>query len=284
MALRDMEITEDKYRHLARALEIDPSNLEALSVRAAVRFLADDSAATRRQFVRFCDATRRFSRMYSIIGEYAESEHRYPDRSHGSRSAAPRPEDAYAHATLGLNLLRMGDEQNGLAALRQAWERDRFNVHVYNTLNLYDNIIARQFVDVQAAPLTLRMHREERPILQRYAAPFLRDAYRRMKTRYGFEPEGPVRIEMYADLDHFSVRTSGLPSLGVQGVCFGKVVTALSPRGGDSTGRGSRGTSWRTCSTFSSRAITCRIRSTEGLAEYETIIARPSGVAKKTIV
>jgi hypothetical protein len=51
-------------------------------------------------------------------------------------------------------------------------------------------------------------------------------------ARYGFTPEGPVSIELYATAEHFSVRTSGVPEIGVQGVCFGRVVTALSPRGG----------------------------------------------------
>ncbi|MFO0653415.1 MAG: hypothetical protein U0326_44755 [Polyangiales bacterium] len=53
-----------------------------------------------------------------------------------------------------------------------------------------------------------------------------------MVRRYGFTPEGPLSIELYADDEHFSVRTSGLPEIGVQGVCFGRVVTAISPRGG----------------------------------------------------
>jgi len=53
-----------------------------------------------------------------------------------------------------------------------------------------------------------------------------------MRDRWGFAPAGPLRVELYADRAQFSVRTTGLPNLGVQGVSFGKVITGLSPRGG----------------------------------------------------
>ena len=61
-------------------------------------------------------------------------------------------------------------------------------------------------------------------------ATMLRQAYESMAKRYGIRPEGPLFIELYATERDFAVRTSGLPRLGVQGVCFGNTLTALSPR------------------------------------------------------
>ena len=275
MELRDMNL-EAADRQLDAALRINPNDLEALSVRAAVRFLADDvagfAAAKREVLAR----NRRYGRMYSIIAEYADWEHRYPEIVEMAREAVTLdPNDALAHATLGLNLLRMGDEQEGLAALREAWQRDHYNVHVYNTLQLYDDVIGQQYVEFDARPLVFRMHRDERPVLERYVPPMLTRAYEDMRRRYGFTPAGPVRIELFADLQHFSVRTTGLPNLGVQGVCFGKVVTAISPRGGPFN--------WGQI-TWHELAHIFHIQLsrnhvprwfTEGLAEYETIIARP---------
>jgi len=275
MALRDMDFaTADG--HLSRALAVDANDLEALSMRAAVRFLADDTpgfqAAKREVFSR----NRMFSRFYSIVGEYADWEHRYPEIVRMAREAvALNPSDAYAHATLGLNLLRMGDEENGLQALRDAWQRDRFNVHVFNTLELYDEVINREYETFQANPFTFRMHREERPLLEGLIPPTLQGAYADMRRRYRFTPQGPLRIELFSNQQHFAVRTTGLPNLGVQGVCFGKVVTALSPRGGQFN--------WGQI-TWHELAHVFHIQLsnnhvprwfTEGLAEYETIIARP---------
>ncbi|HJL31355.1 MAG TPA: tetratricopeptide repeat protein, partial [Polyangiaceae bacterium LLY-WYZ-15_(1-7)] len=272
MALRDLDI-EGADAHLDRALAIDAHDLEALSVRAAVRYLADDEEgfeAAKREVLR---RHRTYSELYTILGEFAEWEHRYPDIVEMAREAVTlNPEDYRAHAMLGLNLLRMGDEEAALPALQSAWRRDRFNVRVYNTLNLYEEVIPQHYEVFEAAPFTFRMHEEERPILERYVPRTLQTAYRDMVRRYGFTPEGPLRIEMFASTQHFSVRTTGLPNLGVQGVCFGKVVTAISPEGGPfNWGQ----ITWHELAhVFHIQLSQNRVPRwfTEGLAEYETLI------------
>ena len=274
MALRDLDIAAAD-QHLDRALQINPHDLEALSTRAAVRYLADDEAGFQQAKREVLRRHRTYSELYNIIGRYAEWEHRYPDIVRMSREAVTlNSEDYRAHAALGLNLLRMGDEEEALSVLQSAWRRDRFNVRVYNTLNLYDDVLPRNYEEFQSGPFMFRMHKEERPILQRYVPRTLERAYRDMVRRYGFTPEGPVRIELFANPGHFSVRTTGLPNLGVQGVCFGKVVTAISPRGGPfNWGQ----ITWHELAhVFHIQLSRNRVPRwfTEGLAEYETLIAR----------
>jgi tetratricopeptide (TPR) repeat protein len=275
MALRDMDVARAD-QHLDVALGIDPTDLEALSVRAAGRFLADDTAGFARVKKQALSLNPRFARLFSIVSDYAEWEHRYGELVELSREALTiDPDDALAHATLGMNLLREGREPEGLAALREAWQRDRFNVLVFNTLNLYEKVLEQAYEFVSAPPLLLRMNKEERPALEPYVPPLLLRAYADMRKRYQFTPEGPVRIELYADREHFSVRTTGLPNIGVQGVCFGKVVTALSPRGGPfNWGQ----ITWHELAhVFHLQLSKNHVPRwyTEGLAEYETTIARP---------
>jgi tetratricopeptide (TPR) repeat protein len=274
LALRDMEI-EAADAHLDRALQVNPRDLEALSVRAAARFLADDARGFEQAKRRVLELNPRFSRMFSIIAEYAEWEHRYDELIRMAREALVLDaEDALAHATLGLNLLRMGDEKAGIPALEAAWQRDHFNVLVFNTLNLYDEVIPKQYTEHAAGEFTLRTHRDEQVALEPYLGPMLEEAYAGMRARYGFTPKGPLRIELYADPQHFSVRTTGLPNVGVQGVCFGKVVTALSPRGGPfNWGQ----IVWHELAhIFHLQLSKNHVPRwfTEGLAEYETIVAR----------
>ncbi len=275
MAIRDMDL-DAAEQHLERALSVDPNDLEALSVRAALRFLADDQRAYRRAVREVLHRNPRFSELYTIIADYADWEHRYPQIVEMAREALRLdPTDALAHATLGLNLLRMGDEEEGLHALREAWRRDHFNVRVYNTLNLYDDVIAREYEEIEAAPFLFRLHREERPVMERYVTTTLRAAWQDMRRRYHFTPHTPVRIEMFSTDQQFSVRTSGLPHAGVQGVCFGQVVTAVSPRAGPfNWGQ----ITWHELAhVFHIQMSHNRVPRwfTEGLAEYETIIARP---------
>ena len=275
MALREMDIAAADL-HLDTALAIDPVDLEALSVRAAVRFLADDARGFELAKKAVLKLNPRFSRLYSIIAEYAEWEHRYEELVQLARDALKiDPDDGLAYATLGLNLLRQGQQEDGLEALRAAWKRDRFNVLVFNTLNFYEQVLDQQYVSFEAAPFTMRMHREERPALEPYVPKMLQGAFADMAKRYGFTPKGPLSIELYADVEHFSVRTTGLPNVGVQGVCFGKVVTALSPRGGPfNWGQ----ITWHELAhIFHLQQSRNRVPRwfTEGLAEYETIVARP---------
>jgi cellulose synthase operon protein C len=274
MALREMDI-ETADRHLDVALGINPTDLEALSVRAAVRFLADDTRGFERAKKAALQLNPRFSKLYSIVAEYAEWEHRYQELIQLARDALKiDPEDAVAYATLGINLLREGEQEEGLTALRAAWKRDRFNVLVFNTLNFYEQVLDQQYESFSAPPFTMRMHREERAALEPYVPPMLQRAYADMVKRYGFTPKGPLSIELYAETEHFSVRTTGLPNVGVQGVCFGKVVTALSPRGGPfNWGQ----ITWHELAhVFHLQLSKNRVPRwfTEGLAEYETIVAR----------
>lgn len=275
MALRSMDL-EEADRHLDLAVAVNPNDLEALGVRAAMRFLADDREGFARAKGEAFARNPHFSGLYAIIARYAEWEHRYEELVAMARDALRiDPTDPDALATLGLNLLRTGDEKAGLDVLRSAWDRDHFNVLVFNTLNLYDEVVSKQYVTVDAPPFLVRMHREERPALEPYLVPMLRRAYADMRTRYQFTPRGPLRVEMYAERDSFSVRTTGLPNVGVQGVCFGKVVTAISPRAGPfNWGQ----ITWHELAhVFHLQLSRNHVPRwfTEGLAEYETTIARP---------
>jgi tetratricopeptide (TPR) repeat protein len=274
-ALRDMDIAEAD-RDLDAALAIDPNDLEALSVRAAARFLADDHAGFERQKREIWKRNAHFSRVFSIVAEYGEWEHRYDELVAMAREALViDPDDALAYATLGLNLLRSGDEQAGREALREAWKRDHFNAQVFNTLNLYEKVIDKEYVSFSAPPFEIRLQRDERKALEPYLVPMLKRAYEDMRKRYAFTPEGPLHVELYASAQHFSVRTTGLPNVGVQGVCFGKVVTGISPRGGPfNWGQ----ITWHELAhVFHLQLSKNHVPRwfTEGLAEYETTIARP---------
>ncbi len=275
LALRDLDIvTAD--RHLDDALAIDPTDLEALSVRAAVRFVAGDTRAFETAVRAVLAQSPRFSAAFSIIADHADWEHRYADIVVLARRALQiDPTDARAEATLGINLLREGDEEEGLAALRRAFARDRFNVRVFNILNLFEGPIARDYETFESRPFVFRMHHRERPVLERYVPRTLAAAYADMRRRYHFTPHAPTHIEMYATTQHFAVRTSGLPALGAQGVCFGRVVTALSPQAGEFD--------WAEITThelshvFHVQISHSRVPRwfTEGLAEHETNMARP---------
>jgi tetratricopeptide (TPR) repeat protein len=275
IALRSLSIAEADA-HLDRALATDPEDLDALSMRAAVRFLAEDPRGFERAVQAVLAVHPTHSELFTVVAEHADWEHRYPDIvALADRALRLDPQDARAMATRGTNLLRLGREEEGLAQLRQAFRRDRFNVRVFNTLNLYDDVITPRYEWVEARGIRFRFHREERPVLEQVAVPVLTAAFADMRRRYGHTPRETVSLEMYASPQHFSVRTEGLPNLGVQGVCFGQVVTALSPRAAEIDW--AQVTTHELAHVFHIQLSQNRVPRwfTEGLAEHETVMARP---------
>ena len=228
IALRDGDLvgTENAIK---KGLSIDPNDLELLSLRAAERFLDDDQAGFQAAKKEVFARNAEFAQFYEIVSDYAEWEHRYDDIVSMMKEATKiDPDDAKAWANLGLTETRSGDETAGLDALRKAWAKDHFNVRVYNTLNLYEKQIATDYDTNQDGIFKIRYPKDEEPVLSRYVPKMLGEAWGSMKARYDFLPTTPVAIELYSNREQFSVRTSGLPNIGIQGVCFGRVVAAMS--------------------------------------------------------
>ncbi len=275
LALRDMDIA-GADQAADKGLSINPSDLELYSMKAAIRFLADDKPGFEAMKKKVFALDPEFSTFYQIVGEFAEWEHRYDDivKMMGEATAVDK-NDAKAYATLGLNLIRSGDDDGGVQALKQAWQKDKFNVRVYNTLNLFEKDIPTEYVTVKGPRFNIRYHKEEKAILERYIPRMLDEAWSSMVQRYGFTPQMPVSIELYADTQAFSIRTSGLPNVGIQGVCFGKTLAALSPTAGPFNWGN---VLWHELGhVFAIQMSKNHVPRwfTEGLSEYETIVRRP---------
>jgi len=142
-------------------------------------------------------------------------------------------------------------------------------------LNLYEKVIAKEYVTVDHPPFRIRYRKDERAILERYVPALLSEAWSRMIKAYGFTPETPIGVELYAERQNFGIRTGGLPETAIQGVCFGRTLAAMSPRY-ESFNLGM--TLWHELShVFHIQLSKSHVPRwfTEGLAEYETIVRRP---------
>ncbi len=275
LALRDLDI-EAADRAADEGLKTNPNDLELLSMKAAIRFLSDDKPGFESFKAKVFGLNPEYSDFYQIVGDYAEWEHRYDDIVAFMREAVKVDgRDAKAYATLGLNLIRAGKEDEGVEALRKAWDYDKFNVRVFNTLNLYEKDIANDYVTVEGQTFRIRYNKAEKAILERYVPRMLEEAWGSMVKRYHFTPTTPVAIELYADSEHFSVRTSGLPEVGIQGVCFGHTLALMSPHAAPFNWGN---VLWHELGhIFAIQLSKNHVPRwfTEGLSEYETIIRRP---------
>ncbi|MEZ4366294.1 MAG: tetratricopeptide repeat protein [Kofleriaceae bacterium] len=257
-------------------LAINPEDTTALALKATVAWLRDDHAGYEALRTRALSIDPAFSGFYAIVGRSAVREHRYVEAVElGKQAVALVPTDYAAMGDVGLGYLRLGQEQEGRAWLDRAWKGDEYNVRVYNTRSLYRDVIGKDYVFYDTKHFRFRYHKDEERLLARYISPAMERAFVDMTKRYGFTPKTPIIMEVYADADAYGIRTVGLPNLGALGVCFGQVVTAMSP----TTGNLNWGmVLWHELShVFAIQASNSRVPRwfTEGLSEYETLIARP---------
>lgn len=143
------------------------------------------------------------------------------------RAVAIDPELWSAHATLGINLLRVNRFDEGRRTLALAHDGDPYNVEVVNTLRLLDSLDGWGVLVHE--DVIMRIHPDESGALANYVKRLVTDAVARVGERYGFVPDYPVVVELYPRHQDFAVRTSGLPGIGVLGVAFGDVVLMDSP-------------------------------------------------------
>lgn len=229
LALRDLDF-ERVDVHIEQGLAKEPKHLELLSLRAVARFLADDQAAFDRAVSEVLRHNPSHARVYRLVAEYAEAEHRYNDTIPLLRSAIDLdPEDSAVRAQLGIQLLRAGGEVEGREHLARAFKRDPFDLRVKNTLALYDGKIDKEYGTVRHGQFVLRLPNRYRDLLEAIVPAWLDDARAELQKRYGKLSPHPIFVELYEDQDSFGVRTSGVPATFLQGVCFGQTVVARLP-------------------------------------------------------
>jgi len=229
IALVEGRRDEAVARAQAQILAVHPRHPVGLAVLAAAGLAADDTAA----FTRARDEALAFSPsavpFFLALTDVLVSMHLYEQTGDVLADATRRaPEDPYLQSAFGLNLLRLGKEPEGRAALTRAWKRDRFNERTRNTLDLYDQRIDPHYTDVSSGDLRLRLPKEDAELVQADLIAGIERARAALDRRYGMHP-GPLRIEVFSDPNDFSVRTIGVPSLGAVGVCFGDLITSVGP-------------------------------------------------------
>lgn len=261
---------------LGQILAINSQDLEALAMKATIAWLRDDLKTYEAEKTKAFAINPKYAELYRIVSRSAVREHRYVEAIDLEKQAIKLKPDFYeAMAGAGLGYLRLGMEKEGLEWLDKAYKGDGYNVRTVNTLNLFENEIPKQYSFHATKNFKIRYHNEEKPALERYLEPTMERAFADMVKRYGFTPKTPVTLELYPDKEAYAVRTVGLPDVAALGVCFGQVITAMSPMTGDlNWGM----VLWHELGhVFAIQLSNSRVPRwfTEGLSEYETLIARP---------
>lgn len=279
-ARASIEIDQNQWdgalKTLDGVLAVNKDDVEALAMKATVHWLRDDLRGYEAEKKKAFAINPAYAQLYRIVARSAVREHRYVEAVELEKEAVKLKPDFYeAMAGAGLGYLRLGMEKEGIEWLDKSWVGDQYNVRASNTIDLFRETLPKHYTIATTKSFKIRYANEEKPVFSRYLEPTMERAFADMIRRYGFTPKTPVTLELYADRSAYGVRTVGLPDISALGVCFGQVITAMSPANGD--------INWgmvmwhELAHVFAIQISSSRVPRwyTEGLSEYETLIARP---------
>ena len=220
---------EEAQDYFERVLALNSESLKTLSVLASQAALEERSV----QYEDYLAQVESFSPNNPIfLGNVADSfgnNYLFDEAVEFARAAiAADPQYWQGYTLLGSNLIRLGEEEEGKTNLEIGYENDPFNVLTSNMLKVFDTL--ETYTTLESEHFKVHMSENDADVLWPYLKPLLEESWVTLTAKYGFEPEGPILIEVFEKSEDFAVRSVGLPDIGpLVGICFGKVITLISP-------------------------------------------------------
>lgn len=212
-----------------QVLAINPESLKTLSILAAKAALEKRDG----DYQEYLAQVEAFSpNNPQFLGDVADSfgnNYLFTEAVEFARAAIDAdPEYWQGYTLLGSNLIRLGEEEEGKVNLEIGFDNDPFNVMTSNMLKVFDTL--ETYATLESDHFKVHMSERDADILWPYLEPLLEESWDTLTAKYGFEPEGPILIEVFENTEDFAVRSVGLPDIGpLVGICFGKVITLISP-------------------------------------------------------
>jgi len=218
-----------------RVVDAQPENIEAWSLLAAalVRGVRDNEADEALKRIEQIDPDN--ARAHFEIAEQLSDLRQ-------SEAAIKAYQIAIARAPwwtaprngLGEIFTRTSDEQRARVALEEAYSLDPFNVRTVNYLRVLDEMAG--FEKLETDHFVFQFSPGDSPIVRGYIAPYMESIFKDVTASFQHVPPTKTVIEMFENVDSFSVRTAGLMGAETFGASFGPIITSVTPKAGSTLG------------------------------------------------
>jgi tetratricopeptide (TPR) repeat protein len=210
------------------ALKISPEAVDAMAIHAAIEVLADRSPDA--WFEKIRQVNPSYGEGYALVAHHLVINRRYEDGIAFYRKAIETDPRLWpAHSQLGINLMRLGQEDEPRKQLEMSYDNGYRNEETVNSLRLLDSY--KNFVTFRDDTTILKLQKKEAELLRPYFDAELKRIMVTYDKKYKMKLPAPVQVEVYPDHEDFAVRTMGMPGLGALGVTFGEVIAMDSPSG-----------------------------------------------------
>jgi len=215
---------------LARLEKLAPQRRDVRALRAALAWVEHRVEDCRKELDQLAQEDPHDSAPARDLAGHLCDLYRFAEAVAFAKEATER--DALDHEAwnvLGKALADSGDEVGGLAALDKAQElaAPRQDAWRDNTRKVLTRM-NRELLRTDEGDLKFAWDPRAAEVFAAYLMPFYTTARKQLAARYGFTP-GPTAIEVFGKHADFSVRSTGFEGYPALGVCFGPVVTAVSP-------------------------------------------------------
>ncbi len=258
-----------------KALDVYPEALDAMAVLGTIDLLDDKTNSS--WMTRVLAINPHYGHAYALAGHFFIINRRYEEGIAQYRKALELDSSLNdARSDMGVNMMRLGLEDEARKQLEQAYNAGYQNPETVNSLRLLDSY--KNYETFRTPTTILRLHKKEAALLRPYFQAEFERALTTYEKKYKYKLTRPVQIEAYPDHEDFAVRTLGMPGLGALGVTFGYVVAMDSPSARKPGQWHWASTMWHELShVYALEMTNHRVPRwfTEGLAVYEETAAAP---------
>jgi cellulose synthase operon protein C len=209
-----------------KALALDAESIDAMATHAALELLADRAPDAWIAGIHTINPGD--GHAYALVAHQLELHYRYEDAvTYYRKAIAADPHLWAAHSALGIELMRLGKEDEPRSELEMSYNNGYRDAATVNSLRLLDSY--KNFETFREDTTILKLNKTEAALLHPYIDSELHTILATYEKKYKMKLPAPVQVEVYPDHEDFAVRTMGMPGLGALGVTFGEVVAMDSP-------------------------------------------------------
>ncbi len=202
-----------------KALAMDPNSEQGKAILATIDWLKDKKETAWDPHT---------AGGYATAGHFMTLNRRYEEAIADYRKALELdPGLNRARSELGINLMRVGQDQEAYQQLETCFNNGFRDSATKNSLKLMDSY--KNFVTFQNGQTILKLHKKEAELLRPYFEAEMERCIAAYEKKYRMKLRHPVQVEVYPDHEDFAVRTLGMPGLGALGVTFGYAIAMDSP-------------------------------------------------------
>ena len=225
----DSEQYDDADKGLQEVATINPHHPQAAAFRAVLAHLRAQPKEEERHRKAALKHWPANPQVDHLLGKKLSQKYRFAEgAAYQRKSLAIDPQYLPAKMQLAQDLLRLGEEEEGLRLAREVYDADGYNVVAHNLVTLQENLA--KFRTLEEGGFVVRMESREADLYGARVLDLLKRAKEKLCAKYEVPLERPIVVEMFPRQEDFAIRTFGLPGgAGFLGVCFGTVITANSP-------------------------------------------------------